>query len=31
MALPVKMESGIGVLEYWSIGVLEETKALDST
>jgi hypothetical protein len=26
MALPVKILSGIGVLEYWSIGVLEKAK-----
>jgi hypothetical protein len=26
MALPVKIASGFGVLEYWSIGVLEKRK-----
>ena len=26
MALPVKIASGFGVLEYWSFGVLEKTK-----
>jgi hypothetical protein len=26
MALPVKMKRGFGVLEYWSIGVLEKDK-----
>ena len=30
MALPGKMPSGFGVLEYWSIGVLEKAKALNS-
>lgn len=28
MALPLKMTTGLGVLEYWSIGVLEKDKAL---
>jgi hypothetical protein len=31
MALPVKIASGFGVLEYWSIGVLEKAKAQIST
>ena len=31
MAVPVKIASCIGVLEYWSIGVLAKEKALIST
>jgi len=31
MALPVDMSSGFGVLEYWSVGVLEILKTKDST
>jgi hypothetical protein len=31
MALPVKIVSCFGVLEYWSTGVLEKAKAPDST
>jgi hypothetical protein len=31
MALPVKMTYSFGVLEYWSIGVLEKAKTRIST
>jgi len=31
MVLAVKIESCLGVLEYWSIGVLAKEKALIST
>ncbi len=31
MALPVKIVSCFGVLEYWSIGVLEKAKTRIST
>jgi hypothetical protein len=30
MALLVKIMSGYGVLEYWSVGALEKAKALNS-